>query len=269
MKETIKTWLKEGLVDVFIGYRNMAGHPIPCFFSRENIEDLENLVEGPARYPLEKMALKLAAGRSGVKIGLAARDCAQRALNVLYTYNQLDPDRIRVINLNCCPSPLKDRADCSYLKAEPAGERKKAVGVDNNLDLEDLEALPPEERFRRWCYEFEKCIKCHGCRDVCPVCFCKECGLEHPDLITPGRLPVETPLFHLVRAVHMAGRCIDCGLCEEACPMDIPLRLLYRKVNRITERLFAYRPGAGRDLPPFSVLGEEPPVMEVEVKGAA
>ena len=57
--------------------------------------------------------------------------------------------------------------------------------------------------------------------------------MEHNDLIATGTVPPEVPIFHLVRAVHMAGRCIDCGLCEDACPVDIPLRLLYRKVNQV------------------------------------
>jgi formate dehydrogenase (coenzyme F420) beta subunit len=66
----------------------------------------------------------------------------------------------------------------------------------------------------------------------------------------------DIPVFHLVRAVHMAGRCIDCGLCEDACPMDIPLRLLYQKVNQIVMNLFDYKTGTSVDQPPFSILGE-------------
>ncbi|MBW1940003.1 MAG: 4Fe-4S binding protein, partial [Deltaproteobacteria bacterium] len=88
-----------------------------------------------------------------------------------------------------------------------------------------------------WTYELSTCIKCYGCRNICPVCFCKECTLDSPALIaTGGDLPPEIPIFHLVRAVHMGGRCIDCGLCEDACPMDIPLRMLYRKVNGIVAK---------------------------------
>jgi Na+-translocating ferredoxin:NAD+ oxidoreductase RnfC subunit len=55
----------------------------------------------------------------------------------------------------------------------------------------------------------------------------------------------------------MAGRCVDCGLCEEACPADIPLRLLYRKVNEIVTELFDYRTGVSSDQSPFQVLGEK------------
>ena len=55
----------------------------------------------------------------------------------------------------------------------------------------------------------------------------------------------------------MAGRCVDCGLCEDACPMDIPLRFLYRKVNQIVMDVFDYKTGAQSDQPPFSILGGE------------
>ena len=106
-------------------------------------------------------------------------------------------------------------------------------------------------------YEFQKCLKCYGCRNICPVCFCKECSLEHEDLIGTGELPPEVPIFHLVRAVHMAGRCIDCGLCEDACPADIPLRLLYRKVNDIVAKLFDYKTGISLKQAPLSLIFDQ------------
>ena len=56
----------------------------------------------------------------------------------------------------------------------------------------------------------------------------------------------------------MGGRCIDCGLCEEVCPAGIPLRSLYKEVNRLVGELFDYRPGeAGNGKSPFTFLGEE------------
>ena len=160
------------------------------------------------------------------------------------------------MNVNCCPSDLKAHADCSYLEPETAGTYKKQVGVDNNLQPESFEQYNQQQRLSRWMYEFQKCIKCYGCRDICPVCFCKECSLAHKDLVGTGALPPEVPIFHLVRAVHMAGRCIDCGLCEDACPAEIPLRLLYRKVNQIVARVFDYETGTSAAQSPFSILGD-------------
>ena len=55
-----------------------------------------------------------------------------------------------------------------------------------------------------------------------------------------------------------AGRCIDCGLCEEACPADIPLRVLYKKGNALVKEFFDYDTGSlVTVLSPWKALGEE------------
>ena len=257
MKSKVKLWLEDGTIDIFIGYKIVKGHPLPHCFTLSNLDEINELVVGPLRYPLEGIATDIAAEQPDSKIGILVRDCNTRALNVLYIWNQLDRDNIKTVTVNCCPSRLKQHGDCSYLEPEKAGTYKQQVGLDSNMDTADLEAFDQEERLGRWMYEFQKCIKCYGCRNICPVCFCKECSLEHPDLVGPGKLPPDVPIFHLIRAVHMAGRCIDCGLCEDACPVDIPLRLLYRKVNEIVLDVFDYDTGTHPDQSPFSVLGDE------------
>jgi formate dehydrogenase subunit beta len=256
MKDKIKQWLKEGTLDIFLGYKKVDGHPLPYGFTKAQIDEIDDLVVSPARYSLEKIATHLTAADPDIKIGMLARDCNQRTLNVLTVWNQIKPEHIRTVNVNCCPSNLKEYGDCSYLKPETAGAYKKQVGVDSNLHPQDIEQYEPSQRLDRWMYEFQKCIKCYGCRNICPVCFCKECSLEHKELIETGALPPEVPVFHLVRAVHMAGRCIDCGLCEDACPVDIPLRLLYRKVNEIVVNVFDYETGTSTSQSPFSILGD-------------
>jgi len=268
MQTKVKRWLEEGRVDVFIGYKAVQGHPLPFVFSKDNPEEVEHLISGPVRYPLEKLAADIAARQPGLKIGLLARDCTMRALHVLSIWNQFDPDQMVLLNVNCCPSALKDPPVCSYVKAPTGGEAQKQHGIDNSTSIEEFEAFSQPERFERWMNELQKCIKCYGCRNVCPVCFCTDCSLEHDSLIKTGEIPPEVPIFHLVRAAHMAGRCVDCGLCEEACPMDIPLRLLYRKVNQITADLFDYRTGTGTDPSPLNILGSEVKLSPREI-GAA
>ena len=257
MKEQVKKWLEQGIVDIFLGYRMVEGHPLPHFFVKERLEEVEELVTGPARYPLEKMAIKVAEEDQDIKIGLLARDCNQRALNVLFVWPQLAPENVKWLPVSCCPSQLKEQVDCSLLSPTETASSKKGIGIENHMDIEDVKAFSGDERFKRWMYEFEKCIKCYGCRDACPVCFCKECSLEHDDLVSTGDLPVEVPIFHWVRAMHMAGRCVDCGLCEEACPMDIPLRALYRMVNQIVMDLFEYKAGIDSKQSPFNILGDQ------------
>jgi formate dehydrogenase subunit beta len=55
----------------------------------------------------------------------------------------------------------------------------------------------------------------------------------------------------------MAGRCTGCGLCEEACPAEIPLRVLYSKVNEIVKEVFGYETGASLNPSPLNLLGKE------------
>ena len=55
----------------------------------------------------------------------------------------------------------------------------------------------------------------------------------------------------------MVGRCIDCGLCEEACPSDIPVRTLYKKVGEIVSDVFDYRTGEDpAEKSPLNMLGQ-------------
>ena len=270
MINKVKAWLEDGTVDIFLGYKETDHHPLPHCFTVAHIEDVVNLVLSPVRYPLEKIATHMAAVEPDIKIGMLARDCNDRALNVLFLWNQLKAENVCTLTVNCCPSKLKKHGDCSYLAPEKIGAYKKQVGVDNHLDPEALDSYGQKERLDRWMYEFQKCIKCYGCRNICPVCFCKECSLEHDELVKTGPLLPEVPVFHMVRAVHMAGRCIDCGLCEAACPMDIPLRLLYGKVNEIVMDLFGYETGSSIENSTFNILGatvtlEPKPIEAVKI----
>jgi len=257
MKTKIRKWLKQGTVDLFIGYKMVEGHCLPHFFSNEDLEEINEIVTGPARYPLEKLAAEIIAEKPDIKIGILARECNKRALNIFYIWNQLNPESVKTLDVNCCPSNLEEHGDCSYLEPKKIGAYKKEVGIDPNMRIDEMDACDQPERFSRWIYEFQKCIKCYGCRNICPVWFCNECSLEHPDLVETGTLPTEVPIFHMLRAVHMAGRCIDCGLCEEACPVDIPLRFLYRTMNEVVKDLFDYEAGTSQSQSPFSVLDEE------------
>jgi Na+-translocating ferredoxin:NAD+ oxidoreductase RnfC subunit len=153
-----------------------------------------------------------------------------------------------------CPDELAKACECEKpfpdcLVDGPKGEKtdSQKVAHINQMALED--------RLRLWKKEFNRCIKCLGCRNVCPMCFCKECTLEEANLIDTGEIPPANPSFHLVRALHMAGRCIDCGLCEEACPADISLRTLYKKVAEIVSDEFGYKTGfSEEEKSPFNII---------------
>lgn len=233
-----------------LGYRVINGHPLPYLFSLENIGELPNLVidEKLPRYPLTKILVEITKAHPEVRVGVILKDCEQRALNELIKLNQINPDRILAIPMNCCPSFLKEEGPCSYLQSSSAAEEKTLIS-----QIFASEASL-EERFQFWQGQFQKCLKCYGCRNVCPLYVCKECSLEDEDLIPKGMIPPDIS-FHLIRAVHMAGFCIDCGLCAEACPAEIPLRLFYQGPNKIMEKLFNFKPGKIEDKSPLQFTG--------------
>ena len=72
---------------------------------------------------------------------------------------------------------------------------------------------------------------------------------------------VELPqkhIFHLGRALHLAGRCVECDECERVCPMGLPLSLLNRRLVREMESLYGHRAGREEILTPLLFeLGEE------------
>ena len=256
MLEKVKQLLDEGIITGFIGLKQQHGQPGPYLFTKENMDDLESLVVGDIRYPLNKVLLRLAKRYTEDKLGVMVRGCDERGLNELFKWNQIQQDRVIPVGI-ACPPELAEACECSkpYPSEWVVGE--KTEGIEKSKRLEDKEKMSQDERMNFWMDQFNKCIKCYGCRDVCPMCFCEVCSLEDPNFMRTGKLPPENPTFHLSRALHMVGRCIDCGLCEEACPMDIPVRTLYKKVDEIVSDVFDYRTGEDpKGKSPLNILGE-------------
>src|SRR5674476_1312416 len=46
--------------------------------------------------------------------------------------------------------------------------------------------------------------------------------------------------WNITRALHLAGRCVNCGECERFCPVGIPLSLVNRKLQQIVAERYDY-----------------------------
>ncbi len=106
------------------------------------------------------------------------------------------------------------------------------------------------------------CMRCHNCMINCPICYCRECVFRSPTFEhTPDqylgwaadkgaiRMPANTVMFHLTRLNHMVMSCVGCGLCDTACPNDIPVMSLFRTVGLQTQKMMDYEPGRSYDEP--------------------
>ena len=59
-------------------------------------------------------------------------------------------------------------------------------------------------------------------------------------------------MFHIIRFAHISDSCVNCGQCEENCPMEIPNALFMHSQQVEMEKMFNHVPGVSMELP---VLG--------------
>ena len=93
--------------------------------------------------------------------------------------------------------------------------------------------------------DIDRCIRCYACRKACPMCYCDPCFIDQNKPRWADKAP-QSPgnmMYHLTRFHHLAGRCIDCGECSRACPVDIPLQLFHKKLAKECEAMFKQAAG--------------------------
>ena len=204
------------------------------------------------------------------KVGIVTKGCDGRAIVELIKDRQVDRDRIVIIAPAClgvkrAPRTSKEEVLATYCERCPNRISPIAdvsiLGNSNENDaaerfMRDDKVGKPSRGGTSWTEEFQRCTKCLACVKSCPLCYCTECELDGSlsSLVSKLRIPTELPTFHLIRAMHMAGRCVGCGACEAACPADIPLTDLYSRVNEEVEKMLGYVPGIDvNSMPPVEL----------------
>jgi len=112
-----------------------------------------------------------------------------------------------------------------------------------------------KERLQKIMEDSSRCTKCYACIENCPICYCVECSTKKPYLVAPGVLPVPF-MFHLIRYAHVADSCVNCGQCEENCPMEIANSLYMHALQTEMEKMFGHVPGVNMDLPVLALVEE-------------
>jgi len=276
--------LSDGTVTAVIGYaaarRNGTTQPIVITVA----DEADKLLFSEAC--LNDLVVYLTKAKKDVpktgRIGIVVKGCDLKALIGLLGESQLKRENLYLIGIPCSGvlgSLLKPSAElttgtiaskcCECTDQLPLGcDFVPAVKPASLPDLEKryaneiarLEAMSPAERWEFWKEQFSKCIKCYACRQVCPFCFCEQCLCDRnrPQMVEQTPRPSGNVAWHLVRAMHLAGRCAGCGECERVCPMDIPLNLLNRKMAKELKELFNSEAGFEvRDTGPLTSFRED------------
>ena len=186
------------------------------------------------------------------KVGLVVRGCDSRGIIRLVADKVIKREDLYLIGVGC--PGMKDRKTGELLKKcaecrhnnpleydEMAGDAvEKPQPADRFAEVRDVEAMAQPDRSRYFESVYAKCIRCYACRDVCPCCTCRECFVDarRENWVGKQNNVAENRFYGLTRVMHIGDRCIECGECERACPMDLPLMKLNRKVIQDMNDLF-------------------------------
>ena len=262
--QAVKLLTEEAVVAV-VGYYpgRRKGTAIPALATTP--EQAQQLIFSPAC--VNNLSLFLTKAKKGVlkkgRIAIIAKGCDMRALAGLMGESQVKKEDIFTIGIACAgvfgsgAERTGDLSDATIARKC----RECAVHLPEGADLlvgtlpelpeltpleaeemARIEALPQAERWAFWKEHFSRCIRCMACRQVCPFCYCEQCLCDknRPQAVESSPRPAGNMAWHIVRAMHLAGRCGGCAECERVCPMDIPLNLLNRRMARELKELYDY-----------------------------
>jgi ferredoxin len=235
--------LAAGTVRLVIGYGRGSGSVRRALFIRDASQAGSLVFDGQCRQNLAVYLMKPEV-RSLGKAALVAVPAALRTILQLASENQVQDLELLA---------LVPDADGGMLQLATFQAMEACVAaLDADLsaaekaELRTYESLDLEQRRQFWEEQFSRCLKCYACRAACPLCYCSRCTVEcnQPQWIPVPSHALGNLEWNVMRAMHLAGRCINCGDCSRACPVGIPLHLLNQKLISEVFSNFHFRSGA-------------------------
>ncbi len=260
MRKEAADLLSSERVNMFIGYvpGSLDGLSVPIMLTQP--EEAERLDWGSGCLSNLSAYLPAAIKQVG-RVAVLVKACDLGAVIGLIRENQIRREDVVLVGAPC--TGVKDGGDfavkCMDCDGTPLSLCDRIITVDGAVEggpaietngslPEDprdeqvayLESLPPDTRWSFWQQQFDRCLRCYACRAVCPLCYCESCIVEkhRPQWISPTIDNVNNTAWNITRALHLAGRCTGCDECARACPADIRIDLINRKLELEVARHF-------------------------------
>lgn len=242
LRKRAKELLESGEVKVVIGFEQGTGNKTRTVFATRP-EDVSRLifdsrcVQNLAVYLNKREVKELG------KPAIVAPLPVMRAIIQLAAENQIKDENVVVLGI----TPESKLMEFAKLDDVEAYLEQHAIEIDarDKEIIAKLDKMAPEERWAFWVEQLSPCFKCYACRAACPLCYCQRCTVEmnQPQWVHAPSHTLGNIEWHFMRAMHLAGRCVDCGACADACPLAIPLNLLTKKMfEGIKDSFGGYQP---------------------------
>lgn len=247
LKEKARDLLKNKDVQVVIGYTEGSNGKPRAVFMRD-AKDADKLIfDDKCEQNLAVYLMKHEVRKFG-RPAIVATVPVVRSIIQLAAENQITEGSIVILAVTPGGklSEIKTFKDAEeFVAANPPYTRPEDLEK-----LEVIEKMTPDERWSYWLEELSRCFKCYACRSSCPMCYCDRCTIEcnQPQWVSPASHHMGNVEWHIMRAMHIAGRCVNCGECARACPLDIPINLLTLKVSEDIRKKFGSNAGMSTTL---------------------
>lgn len=192
------------------------------------------------------------------KVAIVAKPCDARAIANLIVENQLKREDVHIIGMEC--AGMRDKEgnmlsaclECTVHAPPIYDELIKAGGP---IDAAGADRSGEEFDEARFAAEMDKCILCFSCRQACYGCYCDTCFMDRgvPSWQAANPDFGSKMVYHLGRAMHLAGRCVECGSCENTCASGVDVRYLIREVSRFVDGEYGFRAGLDTETPPAMI----------------
>jgi ferredoxin len=229
LRNRARELLESGIVQLVIGYEQGAGNKIRAAFIDSPDQVSKLIFDSRCVLNLAVYISKSEVQKKG-KLALVASVPVLRSIIQLASENQIHEDRLIVLGV----TPELKLMEFKGLKdiATFLEKYELEIGLRDIEILNKLDKMSADERWKFWITALEPCFKCYACRAACPLCYCTQCAVDNnrPQWVPVASHQLGNLKWHIMRAMHMAGRCTDCEACANACPIGIPLNLLTKKI---------------------------------------